>query len=374
MLTITHILPIKNSLIFKLTIMKKVLVIKTFITALCLSALMNASLAQNPNSDADPAITSFSFAASPIVVNNTTVLTVFFTNAGFVNTIPAGTVGLKISLPTSAEYAGFPESVVSLSGTFLSKFNWTYNPAVKSYFGTSNQAIIAGDGGTVIVTIKGLIPTAALNSVANIQRLAPIWYPNEDVTNNNLTAALGVVPGGPVPIKLLSFNATKQSKVVDLNWQTSTEVNSSYFDVQFSKNGADWSSIGIVNAAGNSNTTKSYSLVHRSPVNSINYYRLKQVDSDGKYENSLIRTVKFKSDNSVTIMPNPTTDRLFITSNTPGRLQSLTMISDEGQQVYSVTNFVLGNSIDMRSYAPGIYILKIVDKEGNTETMKVIKQ
>lgn len=354
--------------------MKKLLVIKTAVIALCLSALMNASIAQNPFSDADPAITSFSFAASPIVVDNTTTLTVYFTNAGFTDNIPAGTVGLKISLPTSGEYKGFPESVVSLSGSFLSKFNWTYNAGTKSFFGTANQAINAGDGGTVIVTIKGFIPTAALNSVANIQRLNPAWYPNEDVTNNNLTAALGVVVGGPLPITLLNFTATKQGKVVDLNWQTSTESNSSHFDVQFSKDGIDWTSIGTVKAAGNSTSTQSYSLVHQKPVNSINYYRLKQVDINAKYEYSLTRTVSFKGNNSLTLMPNPTTDRVFITSNTPGNLQTVSIYSNDGKQIYTTTNFRLGNSIDLSRYASGVYMLKIVDKNGDTEIMKVVKQ
>src|SRR5690242_12724522 len=129
--------------------MKKIF-IKTALVALCLSAIINTSSAQN---DADPAITSFSFASSPIIVNHLTTLTVFFTNNGFTTPIAAGSVGLNISLPTSAEYIASPESIAALSGDFVSKFNWTYSTVNKNFFGTSNQAIAPGDGGTIIIMV-----------------------------------------------------------------------------------------------------------------------------------------------------------------------------------------------------------------------------
>src|SRR5437868_4755003 len=105
--------------------MKKLLVIKTIVIALCLSAITTRSVAQN---DADPAITSMSFAASPILINNTTTLTVTFVNNGFTTGIASGSVGLNISLPTSREYTAHPatpsiDTLTALSGSFKSKFN-----------------------------------------------------------------------------------------------------------------------------------------------------------------------------------------------------------------------------------------------------------
>ena len=344
--------------------------IKTIIISLCLSVCMSSTFAQN---DADPAITSFSFANAQINVDQSTTLTVFFTNGGFTTPIPAGTVGLNISLPTSFEYGASPESVAALSGTFLSKFNWTYSVANKNFFGVSNQPIAPGDGGTVVIVIKGNAPVTARNSVANIQRLNPGSYPNEDPTNNNLTASLSVVIGGPVPIKLLSFTATKQTKTVLLNWETATEMNSSHFDVQTSRNGTDWTSIGIVQAAGNSNTTQRYSLVHHAPIKGVNYYRLKQVDLDAKFEYSLTRTISFSAPNTITVMPNPTTDKVFITSNDNATLQSVSVYTQEGRLMEQQRNFKFGNSINMSSYAPGVYIMKLIDKDGQAEIVRVVK-
>lgn len=350
--------------------MKKLLVIKTIIIALCLGAMISPATAQN---DADPAITSFSFAASPIVVGNNTTLTVFFTNNGFTTAIAAGSVGLNVSIPTSGEYKAFPEAASALSGTFAGKFNWSYNAVTKTFIGVSNQAIAPGDGGTIIATVRGYIPVASRISVANIIRYNPGAYPNENTNNNNLTASLGVVPGSPQPVKLLYFTATKQAKVVNLNWTTTSEINSRHFDIQYSKDGSSWQSIGIVAAAGNSSIEKSYSFVHTTPVAGVNYYRLKQVDLDAKFENSLIRTATFRTSSDIYVFPNPTTDKVVINSDLGGKVQSVTVFANDGRQMIQVNNFSFGNSIDMRNYGPGVYMLKIVDKNGNVELLKVVK-
>ena len=182
------------------------------------------------------------------------------------------------------------------------------------------------------------------------------------------------VAGGPLPITLSNFTAVKQNKVVALNWQTSSEQNSSHFEVEFSREGNKFDNIGRVTAAGNSNLEKRYSSVHLSPVNGINYYRLKLVDADGTFKYSDVRTVKFSNSTSITIMPNPTTDRVFITSNDGGMLQSVGLYDVNGKFLKQINNFALGNSIDLSVYAPSIYILKLIDKQGNTEVIKVVRQ
>ena len=199
--------------------------------------------------------------------------------------------------------------------------------------------------------------------------------PNSSSNNNASIATYTEAPsGGPLPISLLDFTATKQVKVVDLNWQTSNEQNSSYFDVEFSKDGSEFKSIGKVNAAGNSSTTKNYTLVHQSPVNGVNYYRLKLVDVDGTFKYSKVLTVKFTGTKSFKIMPNPTADRVYITSNEGGVLQSVGLYSIDGKLLQQVTNFNLGKSIELSNYTPSIYILRLIDKDGTTEVIRVVKK
>ena len=99
-----------------------------------------------------------------------------------------------------------------------------------------------------------------------------------------------------VPVTWLSFNARLAGKTVLLDWKTATESNSSHFEVERSINGFEFEKIGIVKAAGNSNSISSYDFTDRLPIKGMNYYRIKQVDLDGKYTYSEIRKVDIKTE------------------------------------------------------------------------------
>ena len=87
-----------------------------------------------------------------------------------------------------------------------------------------------------------------------------------------------------LPITLLDFNGHVHDNSNHLNWSTASEANSDYFEVEHSLDAYEWTSIGKVPAAGNSNMTLGYSMIHESPRNAINYYRLVQYDWDGVFE------------------------------------------------------------------------------------------
>lgn len=351
--------------------MKNLLSIKALVLLSVFFLFVKSGFAQN---DADPAITSMSFAQSPITIGNTTTLTVFFLNNGFTTPITAGSVGLNISLPTNGDYVAFPASTAAISGSYASHFNWSYNSGTNTFFGITNSAVGPGDGGTIVVTVKGMNATAQTISVANIQRINPSQYPNENINNNNLTAWLAVTPGGPLPITLLNFTAAKQNGSVSLNWQTSNESNSKDFEVQFSRDGTSWQTLGTVIAAGYSTSTRSYSYVHTTPVNGINYYRIKMVDMDNRFTYSDTRTVEFSTKSRIVVMPNPVTDQVYITSNKGGNLQSVAIIAADGRIVQTLGNFVSGRSVSMGRYPSGIYTLRITRNSGEVEVLKLVKQ
>ena len=351
--------------------MKRILTSRILFVALLLGAFNSALLAQ-PN-DADPALTSMSFATSPVQTMHTTTLTVFITNAGFNTSLPAGSFGVNITLPTSDEYVASPLSTAALSGTFASKFTWNYNAGTRNFFGVSNQAIAGGAGGTVIVTVMGVTSVVSRNSLANIQRLNPALYPNENVNNNNLSAALGVVPG-VLSVGLLNFTAAPVNRTVKLDWQTTSELNSNYFEVQTSIDGTKWNKIGTVAAAGTSTTERDYSLIHTNPINGLNYYRLKQVDLDGSFKYSVIRTVKFGDKTEIYIMPNPTTDNVFIISGTVGTVKSVSVYSMDGRILQQINNYTYVKAIDLSRYAPSTYLLRVTNNDGTTQVFRAVKK
>jgi len=107
-----------------------------------------------------------------------------------------------------------------------------------------------------------------------------------------------------LPVTLVSFNGYKKQNHNLLQWQTASEKNSDNFVIERSNNGIDFKEIGSVDAAGNTNTLTDYEYKDVSAKNTVNYYRLKQNDTDGKFSYS--NMVRIYSKNThVQISPNP---------------------------------------------------------------------
>lgn len=90
------------------------------------------------------------------------------------------------------------------------------------------------------------------------------------------------LPEAVMPISLASFVAQKQAASVLLKWNTASELNNAYFEVQRSTDGIQFKNIAKINGAGNSEHLLHYYFTDDNPVNGLNYYRLNQIDFDGK--------------------------------------------------------------------------------------------
>jgi len=87
-----------------------------------------------------------------------------------------------------------------------------------------------------------------------------------------------------LPIELISFTGTSNEEYNELNWTTASEINSDYYDIQWSADACDWESIWNLSAAGNSTSDIHYSFQHRNYTDGFNYYKLVQYDYDGWFE------------------------------------------------------------------------------------------
>ncbi|NOX17034.1 MAG: T9SS type A sorting domain-containing protein, partial [Chlorobi bacterium] len=92
----------------------------------------------------------------------------------------------------------------------------------------------------------------------------------------------------PLPVELTSFTASVDDRTVTLNWETATEVDNYGFEIERNlvqeNKEANWETLGFVQGSGNSNSPKEYSYVDESVFFGNYQYRLKQVDTDGKFE------------------------------------------------------------------------------------------
>ena len=84
--------------------------------------------------------------------------------------------------------------------------------------------------------------------------------------------------GAPLPIELISFEATPNGDDVDVSWATASEINNDYFEVLRSSNGNEFESIVTIDGAGNSNEILNYEFEDDNPYPGVSYYKLKQID------------------------------------------------------------------------------------------------
>ncbi|MEM7574092.1 MAG: T9SS type A sorting domain-containing protein [Bacteroidota bacterium] len=122
-----------------------------------------------------------------------------------------------------------------------------------------------------------------------------------------------VVPANPLPVVMANLNVRlNRSREAVISWQTLAEQGSSHFEIERSATGSEWTVIGRINAAGDSNDELAYELYDFSPLGGINLYRIKSVDLDGSYYYSPVVSLDLKSQDVPTgfaIFPNPAIDQ-----------------------------------------------------------------
>jgi hypothetical protein len=215
------------------------------------------------------------------------------------------------------------------------------------------------------------------DSVESISPAGNVIEYRYDNTNNTLYA-LHWVAENTTPVTLLSFTATKQGAQNLLQWATTQEINSSYFAVERSGDGVNFTSIGLVSAAGNSSVAKSYSLVDAKPVNGMNYYRLKMVDKDGEFTYSQVRSINEGGSFVVSVYPNPVKNNLNLNiSSDKAETVEVEVVDNEGKvvtkQEVEVAAGASTQGINVGSLSNGVYYVKLVTPDRESE-LKFVKE
>lgn len=184
---------------------------------------------------------------------------------------------------------------------------------------------------------------------------------------------------GALPVHFSGFNVAVQNKNVLVEWATASESNSAYFEIQRSENGADWKTIGTVNAAGNSSVVKTYSYTDYSVSVAIAYYRVKQVDIDGRFVMTAIRSAKMQLENStagteIKISSGGNSNIYLHFSSTVQGNVSVQLVSLSGQVVYNTTvaNPVGQKIINVNSNVKGIYVVAVSNGQGIQQAGKIM--
>ncbi len=168
-----------------------------------------------------------------------------------------------------------------------------------------------------------------------------------------------------LPVKWLDFTAQKgDNKTIVLNWSTSQELNNDHFNIERSIDGANYTTIGSMPAAKSFNNVEAYTFTDTHPYEGINYYRLKQVDKDGKFDYS--KTVLMGIDGSTSlwqVYPNPAGNNtaLYVKTNLAKMQVVLTDVSGKVLYTNQLSAVATGQKIDIpvNNLAKGVYLLKV---------------
>ena len=178
-----------------------------------------------------------------------------------------------------------------------------------------------------------------------------------------------------LPIEMKDFTATNvDNKYISLKWVTDQEVNNDHFEIEHSTDGTIFTKIDAVKSQGNSSIPQSYTFIDNNPYKGLNFYRLKQVDSNGRYSYSEIIMVKFGIGLIPEVRPNPVHTNLHIIAGTDP-VKEVVIYNAQGRAV----NFLVNNSgtddmnINVNTLAKGVYFLKI-KTEPKIFDVKIVKE
>ena len=219
-------------------------------------------------------------------------------------------------------------------------------------FGNGGTTCYAnGDGSGLVITYSN--PTITLTGITNAM------IPNNSKRYITIASANVITP---LPVGLLAFDAKLNNRnTVDVIWTTQTQQNCDYFVIEKRTDNSDWAQISTVDGAGNSTNTINYAIEDELPVIGNNYYRLKQVDFDGAYTYSEIRSVNLQSpDDEIIIYPNPITNSQFTIEYKNLQGKQYRLINSLGQEVSFTIVSSQANSamIEIPNLPNGTYILE----------------
>lgn len=240
-------------------------------------------------------------------------------------------------------------------------FNGTFSIDMKlntSPINPSHIRILIDDDGDFLTGASMINPTITLTgSVLTISDISNTYIPT------NSTRYITVVSLNEIthlPIELSSFEAINYNDIVNLNWQTTSEINNNYFTVERSKNGTNWEGIERINGAGNSLIALNYQTKDVKPYMGVSYYRLKQTDFDGNHIFSNIKSVTIKE--KLQLHQNYSENKITIVGNKLKNTK-INIYNSIGQDVTTLINKSFNNNIniDLTNLKTGIYYIKIGD-------------
>lgn len=241
-----------------------------------------------------------------------------------------------------------------------------------------NGGFLAGDDGVVITIVDPDPNNESLSADENVEQFnwqyigngeAPYGEPVDSVCSN-INCLL--------PLTLISFTGRALHEGNLLQWQTYQEINAAGFQVQRSFDKSTWKNIAYLVATGSGFEKEDYSFLDLLTGQGIHYYRLLQLDQDGKSQHSGIISISNLNQIypiNLTVYPNPSNEGRINISWSEGDEQgrNVQLLDATGQVVRKLDFFISGTELDISMLPAGVYLVSVATNSERLLTRIVIQ-
>jgi hypothetical protein len=191
---------------------------------------------------------------------------------------------------------------------------------------------------------------------------------DEDIDSIRITST-SIVPSLPVKFSNISVNSLNSS--IKVNWSVATELNINQYEIERSSNGSNFVSIGTIASRGNSTSLINYNFIDGTPINGVNFYRIKAIEKDGNSSyTSVVKINASRGKVDMAIAPNPIRGRemnVQLSSLTKGTY-TLRLYNNVGQEVFNKQVSTDGGSLTQTFTLPssvkaGMYNVQLTGNE-----------
>jgi hypothetical protein len=291
--------------------------------------------------------------------------------------------------------AGFPVSLSSIgaynirrSSTGSSTGQWQYAINAGSFVNIGTPIT----WGSTTSSAGNAQPAITLSGISDLQAVASPNVITIRVLVYGGTASTGTAylndPSGtpgidfqilgslPLPVTWDKFEVRKGLNGVDLTWNTVSEFNNDYFQIERSSDAQNYQAIGRVEGADNSVRSNVYTFEDMYAKTGLYYYRLLQVDNDGKYTFSGVKAIKVGSDLSTHIFPNPASGFVNVSLTPSESTTIIKIVSLSGAVILQkeVANTNGLEHISLSGYPSGVYSVQIMSNGEMTSNRLVITE
>lgn len=299
----------------------------------------------------------------------------------------AGTNDFNLAVFSGAALNGQPNGSLFTSISPIVNANWIINRNI----GTTPTDITFSWSESLE---GGAFSSAADNQIGISRFDGTAWDPiagiNGDNSGNTVTRTgvntfspfIVAVLGTPLPLKFGNISASRNNQIVNVQWEALSEDNVARYEVEKSYTGRSFSKAGLVNAVAQNLSSYKYSWIDASPGNGIVFYRIKAVDTDGKFQySSIVKVAPENGNRGLNIYPNPVqaNGRFNIEAGSlPRGIYTVELINMSGVRSFTRLFEHAGGSLTQnmelsKSLKPGTYVIKFSGENVSYTSMVIIK-